>query len=128
MALRLHICSHHAVAHHGLAVFAEEGRNDGVKRPLARRYLIGTCLQTEAMAPILQTDAKFWLYAARAKPHVIALNKAHHHAVFIGSTQVNSAALDRVACAKILGFFHINEFGTRRQVRVVEHLFGRHLH
>ena len=119
MTLRLHIPAHHAKAHHRLAVFAQERRNDGVKGTLARCDLVGPGGQAEATAPVLQADAEFGLDATRAKTHVVALDEAHHHAVFIGCREVNRAALDRVAGAKVLCFFHVDEFGTGGEVGVV---------
>ncbi len=41
MALRLHVAAHDAEAHERLAVFHDESRNDGLKRPFARRIDVG---------------------------------------------------------------------------------------
>ena len=89
MALRLHIGTHHAVTHHRLPIFGEKRWNDGVKRPLARRHQIGRVMSVgtyvECVATVLQTDTKSRLDTSRTKAHVIALDKADHHAVFICS-------------------------------------------
>ena len=128
MALGLHVGAHHAIGHDGLSVFGHKGRNDGVKRPLARGDLIDTFVKAKAMAPVLQADAKLRLDAARTKPHVVALNKAHHHAVFVCRAEVNRAALDRIARTKILRLFHIDELGAAGQVSVIQHLLWGHRH
>ena len=66
----------------------------------------------ERMTAVLQADAKSRLHTSRAKPHVIALDKANHHAVFICSTQINRTAFDGVASTKVLRFFHIDQLGA----------------
>ena len=99
-----------------------------MKRPFARCHLVRACIEAESVATVLQADAKLRLHTTRAKTHVIALDKAHHHAVFISRAQVNGAALDRVTCAEVLRFFHVDEFCTRCQVSRIEHLRGSHLH
>ena len=66
----------------------------------------------EAKTSVLQTDAKSRFNHTRPKAHVIALNEAHHHAVFIGGREVNGAALHRIARFEILRFLHVNEFGA----------------
>ena len=116
MALRLHIGTHHAVTHHRLSIFGEERWNDGVKRPLARRHQIRRVVSVgayvERMATVLQADAKGRLDTTGTKAHVIALDKANHHAVFICSAQINRAAFHRIACAKVLRFFHIDQLSA----------------
>ena len=132
MALGLHIGTHHAIAHHRLTVFGEKSRNDGVEGALARCYQIGrvqtTCANRKCVSSVLQADTKHWLDTARAKAHVIALDKAHHHAVFIGSGEVNRAALGRVAGFEVLRFLHINQSRTLLQVRRVQHLLCGDFH
>ena len=128
MALRLHVGTHHAVAHDGLAVFAQEGRNDGVKRPLARRHLVDAGLQAKAVAAVLQADTELRLHTARAKAHVVALNEADHHAVFVSGREVNGAALDRVTRTEVLRLCHVDQLGPAGQVGIVQHLLCRHFH
>ena len=132
MALGLHIGTHHTVTHHGLTIFGEEGWNDGVERSLAWRHQIGGVMtigtHIECMATVLQAHTKCGLYTTRTKAHVIALDKADHHAVFISSTQINRAAFDRITCAKVLGFFHIDQLGAALEVSRVQHLYGRNFH
>ena len=132
MALGLHIAAHHAKAHHRLTILCQKGRDDGVKRALARRDQVGLvrCVggHGEAMAAVLQADAVGGLDATRTKAHVIALDEADHHAVFVGRGEVNRAALDRVARAKSLGALHVDQLGALGQVGVVQHLLGADLH
>ena len=99
-----------------------------MERALAWRHLVDACVQTETVTPVLQADAEFGFDAAGAKAHVVALDEAHHHAVLIGSGEVNRAALDRIASAEILRFFHVDEFGARGQIRVVQHLIDGDFH
>ena len=116
MALRLHIGPHDTVTHDGLAILGQERRDDGVKRALSRRNQIGRVqalgIQTEGMTPVLQANAKRRFYSSRAKAHIVALNEADHHAIFIRCAQVDGSALDRVACAKILRMLHVDELGA----------------
>ena len=90
MALRLHVCAHHAKTHDGLSVLGQESRNDGVKGSLTWRHQIGWIvsigIDVESMATVLQTHTKGRFYTSRTKAHVIALNKTDHHAVFISGT------------------------------------------
>ena len=132
MALGLHIGAHHAKAHHRLTFARQEGGDDGVKRFFARRYQVGGVgcvgLRAKAMPPVLQADAKLRLHAARTKTHVIALDKADHHAAFIGRSQVHRAALNRVASAKILRLVQVYQPGALGQILRIEQLLGLHLH
>ena len=116
MTLRLHVAPHHAITHDGLAILSQEGRNDGLERLLTRRDQIGSVgtlqIGAEAKTSVLQADAISRFNHTRPKAHVIALNEAHHHAVFIGGREVNGAALHRIARFEILRFLHVNEFGA----------------
>ena len=120
MALGLHAAPHHTVAHDRLTVFRQERWDDGVERTLTwgnqisgvQAFRIGA----EIEAAVVQTDAVGRLDHARSKAHVIALNKAHHHAVFVGGREVNGAALHGVASFEVLRFFHVNELGAALQV------------
>ena len=132
MALGLHVGPHHAVAHHRLAIFAEERGDDGVEGALARCHQVGRVValgvQAKGVPPVLQTDAERGLHAAGAKAHVVALDEADHHAVFVRCAQVNRAAFDRVARAEVLRFFHVDQLGAAGQIGVVQHLLHRHFH
>ena len=84
-----------------------------MKWQLARRHQIGG-IQTlrigaETKATVLQTDAIVGLNHARTKAHVVTLNEADHHAVFVGCREIDGTAFDRIARFKVLRFFHINE-------------------
>ena len=58
---------------------------------------------------------------------MVALDEADHHAVLIGRREVNGAALDRVARLEVLRP-RMSMRRARGQVRVVQHLLGRHFH
>ena len=74
---------------------------------------VGTLqIGAEAKTSVLQADAISRFNYTRSKAHVIALNEAHHHAVFIGGREVNGAALHRIARFEILRLLHVNEFGA----------------
>ena len=80
------------------------------------------------MPSVLQTHTKGGLHTARAKAHVIALNEADHHAVFVCGGEVNRAALGRVAGFEILCTLHVNQLGAFFQIRLVQHLRGGDFH
>ena len=132
MALGLHVRAHHAIAHHRLTVFGKEGGNDGVERSLTWRHQIGrvraTCASRESVSSVLQADAELRLNTARTKAHVIALDEAHHHAVFIRSSEINRAALGRVAGFEILRLLHVDQTSALLQVSGVQHLLGCDFH
>ena len=126
VALRLHVAPHHAITHDRLSVLCEERRNDGLEGFLTWRDQIGRIgtlqIGAEAKTSVLQTDAVSRLDHTGPKAHVVALNEAHHHAVFIGGCEVNGAALHRIAGFEILCLLHVNEIGAALQIRWVKHL------
>ena len=94
----------------------EERRNDGLEGFLTWRNQIGSVgtlqIGAEAKTSVLQADAVSRLDHTGPKAHVVALNEAHHHAVFVGSREVNGAAFYRIARLEILRLLHVNEFGA----------------
>jgi hypothetical protein len=77
---------------------------------------------------VLQADAEVWLDTARAEAHVVALDEAHHHAVFVGGGQVDRAALDRIARAEVLRLLQVDQLRPAGQVGAIEHLIDADFH
>ncbi len=123
VALRLHVAAHHAEAHLRPAVFGEEGRDDGVKRTLARSDAVRALrIERKAVAAVLHRQAPTRHHDAGAKAHVVALDEAHHHAALVGGGKVDRAAARRVAVAEALRPLRIDELRPCREIRLVEHL------
>ena len=88
----------------------EEGRDDGVERPLAGRDDVGAAgIEAEAVAAVLQRQPQPGHHHARAEAHVVALDEADHHAALVGGGEVDGAALDRVAGAEVLRPLRVDE-------------------
>ncbi|MPM28463.1 hypothetical protein SDC9_74989 [bioreactor metagenome] len=127
MALRLHRAAHHAKRHLRSAIGVHrKGRNDGVRRTLARPHLIGVArLQGEARATVLQADARARYHHARTKAHVVGLDERDHHAAFIRRRQIHRAAALGRAIGRVARVLHVDELGTLAQVVAVQQLFLR---
>ncbi len=82
-------------------------------------------IKHKAAAAVLQTDASIRHHHARSKPHIVRLNKRHHHAAGIGGGEVNSPALRRFTVDKIRGLIRIDQRRARLQVIVAEQPFRR---
>ena len=94
VTLRLHAAAHDAERQPGLAVLGDEGGNDGVERPLARRVDVGVAvLEREQLAAILQDEAAAVGRHARAHAAVVALDQRDHVAGRIRHRHVDGVAL-----------------------------------
>jgi len=94
MALRLHIASHHAEAHHGPPFLGEECRNDRMKRPLAGGVRIGMAgFEIKQCSTILQAKAEPGGTQPRSKAQIVALNERNHVVVFVRGCEIDRVAL-----------------------------------
>ncbi len=129
VALRLHGAAHQAEGRDRLAVLGDEGRDDGVERPLPGADLVGMALgRDEPRGAVLQRNARARHDDARAEAGVVRLDQRHHHARGVGRAEIDRAAVLRHARAEILGLLGIDQLGAALQVRLVEHLLRRHVH
>ena len=130
MALALHGSAHDAERHLRPAVGMHgKGRNDGVRGALARADLIGmTGLGGEAVAAVLQADARARHDHARAEAHVVGLDERDHHAAGIGRRQIDRAAGPRGAVGGCAGLLAVYETGALAQVVAVQQLRGGDAH
>ncbi len=72
--------------------------------------LVGVAFgEHEAGAAILQADAAGRDHAG-AETHVVGLDEAHHHAIFIGGGEVDRAAFFRCTGLEVGRLFHVDEF------------------
>ncbi len=93
MCLGLHKATHHTERTHGLFLVRQEAGDDGVVGPLAPGEGVNVPLvQSEAIAAVLQRNARAGDDNARAKAHVVALDVAHHIPFAIGCRQVDRAS------------------------------------
>ena len=129
VALRLHVATHHAEAHHRLSVLRQESRDDGVERALARAHqVVAAGVERETVAAVLQAQPVARDDHTRAEAHVVALDEADHHAAGVGRGQIDGAALRQVAGAEVLRATHIDQPCAAGQVVLVQHLRRRQSH
>src|SRR4029077_8195116 len=78
----------------GLSVPHQKTRNDGVERSLGAPDAIGVpLLERETDPAVLHADPGPGYYDTGAEEFEVGLDQRHHHAVFVGGCDVNSAAM-----------------------------------
>src|SRR5438270_6388396 len=93
MALWLHAATHHSKGFPWFAIFHDEARNDGVKRPFSWRVDVGVArLHREEFTAILKHEAEPGNHDAATHPAIIALDERNHVALIIGRAHINSIA------------------------------------
>ena len=103
MALGLHEAAHDAEGTDGNAVLREERRDDGVVGALSRLENVGvSLLQREAVAPVVQGDARLRDDHARAESHVVALDVGDHVPLAVGGAEVDGSSGHRVSGLPVL--------------------------
>ena len=94
LALGLHEPAHDAEGPDGLPILRQEAGNDRMIRFLARAdAVVAVSVHAEIAAPVVQGDAPAGNDDARSEAVEVALNIRYHIAFFVGSAQVDRAAV-----------------------------------
>ena len=128
MALRLHIRAHNAERPHSLALMRQKSGDNRMIRLLARcQIIIKLRIQAEACATVIKVNAIAGQHDAAAKILIIALDERNHIALAVSSTQINSAAAERLAMRRLQRRL-ANQRTPLRSISVAQQLLHPRLH